>query len=324
LPQQQTAQGAAEKTDQTPKTPLIQERTVPNGGDVTRLIPVGGGKDSIVTLELLKEFKSNNYLYLIGQRRASLDTAITAGYQSDHVIEAQRTIDLALLELNRQGYFNGHTPFSAIVAFSAVLTAYLNGIDEVVLSNESSANEPTVEQYCGLEINHQYSKSFEFEQDFKCYVSKYLPFAANYYSLLRPYSELQIAWLFSKLGQKYWSVFKSCNVGLKQNKWCCNCPKCLFVYIILSPFLSETELTSIFGENLLLKKSLQETRKQLQGISANKPFECVGSKNEVNLALKNLKNAGSHSDEFMRELHNFDTENFVPAALKPILKEAIR
>ena len=67
-----------------------------------------------------------------------------------------------MLQLNSEGYINGHTPFSAIVAFSSVLTAALNGQKYITLSNENSANESTVKD---SKVNHQYSKSYEFELD---------------------------------------------------------------------------------------------------------------------------------------------------------------
>ena len=105
--------------------------------------------------------------------------------------------------------------------------------------------------------------------------------------MLRPINELQIAMLFSK-NEQYHSTFKSCNVGSKQIPWvwCGNCPKCLFVFIILSPFLySSGKLTKIFGQDLLQKESLLETFKELCGYGKTKPFECVGTYEEVNFAI---------------------------------------
>jgi len=153
----------------------------------------------------------------------------------------------------------------------------------IVLSNESSANESNVE---GTKINHQYSKSYEYECDFNNYVKEHFAVNIHYFSLLRPLAEIQIAMLFAKYPE-YHHVFKSCNVGSKQEPWhwCCNCPKCLFVYIILCPFLLDEELLAIFGENLLDKKELLEIFIELTGNSAHKPFECVGTYEEVNYAI---------------------------------------
>lgn len=248
------------------------------------IIPVGGGKDSIVTLEKLKESKANNYCLTVGGKTPVIECCKIAGYNENQIIEVNREIDKNLLELNKKGYLNGHTPFSSILAFLSYLIAYLTDKKYVALSNEASANESNVK---GENINHQYSKSLEFEIDFKEYAEKYLKANVIYFSILRKYSELQIAEMFSKHKQ-YHKVFKSCNVGSKQIpwKWCCNCPKCLFVYIILSPFLEIKEIEDIFGENLFKKKELLETFIGLCGYGKIKPFECVGTFEEVNYAVK--------------------------------------
>lgn len=187
-----------------------------------------------MTLELLRRQKENNACYIINPRGATLATARVAGYRDEAVLSVLRTLDPGMLELNRRGFLNGHTPFSALVAFSSVLTAFLNGKRYVVLSNESSANESTVQ---GSEVNHQYSKSVQFESDFIEFERAYVGSGVSYFSLLRPWSEFQIAQYFASIKQ-YHAVFRSCNAGSKQDIWCGKCPKCLFVALILSPFLS--------------------------------------------------------------------------------------
>lgn len=236
------------------------------------LIPIGGGKDSCVTAELLKEEKEDNLCLIIGGKEPSVKSAEIAGYK-DKIIYVKRTIDKNLIELNKQGFLNGHTPFSSLLAFLSYLIAYLTGKKYVALSNESSANESNVE---GEKINHQYSKSFEFEQDFREYSDKYLKADVKYFSMLRPLNELQIAMLFAR-NEKYHKIFRSCNVGSKSIpwEWCGNCPKCLFVYIILSPFLYKEKLLEIFGEDLYEKESLLKTFIELCGYGETKPFECV-------------------------------------------------
>lgn len=134
------------------------------------------------------------------------------------------------------------------------------------------------------DINHQYSKSIAFEKDFRDYVYNYINEDINYYSFLRPLSELQIALLFSQFSA-YFPVFKSCNVGSKTDIWCCNCSKCLFTFIILSPFLSPTVLKTIFSVNLFDKENLIPTLQELIGETEAKPFECVGTIEEVCIAL---------------------------------------
>lgn len=246
------------------------------------LIPIGGGKDSCVTLELLEKYKKDNLCLIIGGKEPSVEVAKIAGYQ-EKTIYVKRTIDKNLIKLNKSGFLNGHTPFSSMLAFLSYLIAYLTGKKYIALSNEESSNESNIE---GEKINHQYSKSFEFEQDFREYADKYLKAEVEYFSMLRPFNELQIAMLFSK-NEKYHSIFRSCNVGSKTIpwEWCCNCPKCLFVYIILSPFLYKDKLVKIFSSNLYENKTLLKTFIELCGYGETKPFECVGTYEEVNFAI---------------------------------------
>lgn len=244
------------------------------------IVPIGGGKDSIVTLEMLR----NNFIirpFILNPRGATLETALTAKFGRHEVIEVNRTIDGELLRLNEAGFLNGHTPFSAMLAFYSILISWLSGIRHIALSNESSANESTV---AGSSVNHQYSKSYEFEKDFREYVTNYLSDDFNYFSFLRPLNELQIAGLFAD-HVRYYPVFKSCNVGSRTDTWCGNCPKCLFAWIILSPFIPLDELIHIFGKNLYEDSTLIGYLKQLIGIDEVKPFECVGTIDEVNAAL---------------------------------------
>lgn len=259
--------------------PNAAEAEIPRHPGV--LVPVGGGKDSAVTLELLKKAGAEIWAYIINPRGATLETVKAAGLSNDRVIQVSRTLDQNMLELNRQGYLNGHTPFSAIVAFSSLIAARLYDLPYIALSNESSANESTVS---GSTVNHQYSKSFQFEQDFHRYAADYLPGSAYYFSLLRPLSEFQIARYFAGLKQ-YHQIFRSCNVGSKTDSWCGHCPKCLFVCLILSPFLKREEVKEIFGRDMLEDKELKDTLEKLTGIQEEKPFECVGSRSEVNTAI---------------------------------------
>ena len=251
------------------------------------LIPVGGGKDSNVTLELLKE--EDNTCFIINPKGANIECARISGFET---IKIKRILDKKIIDLNNQGFLNGHTPFSAIVAFTSYLCAYLLNKKYIILSNEDSANQSTV---LGTNINHQYSKTYEFENDFNEYTKKYFNIDIKYFSLLRPLTEFQIGMIFSKI-EKYHNTFKSCNIGSKGDtwNWCCNCPKCLFVYIILSPFLYKEKLINIFGNDLYEKKELLETFEELLGYKETKPWECVGTFEEVryavSLLIKKLEN----------------------------------
>lgn len=260
-----------------------EELVYPRINDTSHVIvPIGGGKDSVVTLEDLRQ-KQSLIPFIINPRGATLDCARIAGFaNTDDIVILHREIAPQLLTLNKEGFLNGHTPFSAMLSFYSLLVSYATNTRQVALSNESSANEPTIP---GTKINHQYSKTLEYEEDFRYYVKTFLNDCNHYYSHLRPYTELQIAEMFARHPQ-YFPVFKSCNAGSKENKWCCNCSKCLFAYIILSPFIDDATMIQIFGEDLLNKIELQQYFDELTGIAPNKPFECVGTVDEVNKAIR--------------------------------------
>lgn len=292
------------------------------------LVPVGGGKDSCVSLSLLQDKLISTYC--INPNQTVKNVIETSGIKSNY--EVSRKFDAKMLDLNAKGYLNGHTPFSAIVAFSSFICAYLNGIKYIALSNECSANETTVKDSF---VNHQYSKSLEFENDFNEYVSKVVDCDIHYFSFLRPLSELQIAYLFSKT-KIYDYVFRSCNVGSKKGIWCCDCAKCLFVYIVLCPFINEDKLISIFGEKLLDKPSLEKDFRGLIGYDENKPFECVGTRREVlSSLLAYMKNNTSlltekyanfiikNSTDINSILCEYNKDNNLPIEFENILKNSL-
>lgn len=294
------------------------------------LIPVGGGKDSVVTLECLKD-KMTCRPMIVNPRGASLECAHTAGYSDEDIIAISRSLDPTMLKLNAEGCLNGHTPFSALLAFFSILVGFGTSSKYIALSNESSANESTVPD---SEINHQYSKSLEFETDFRNYVSKYINAEIQYFSFLRPLSEVQIAELFSR-NRDYFKVFKSCNAGSKTDSWCCLCPKCLFTWLILSPFIPQETLIEIFGKDVLRNFDLFHTLHQLEGTADVKPFECVGTTSEVKSCIASLSKSYDLADTIVKDskfnnaipiesyLKLFDDNNYLPEKFAQILKNKI-
>lgn len=306
--------------------------------DEKAIIPIGGGKDSVVTFEILRQTINTTPL-ILNPRDATRQTVQKKGVYYDSTIEVLRTIDPTLLDLNDKGFLNGHTPFSALLAFITALAAVMTGKKYIALSNESSANESTVPD---SEINHQYSKSLEFEEAFREYISRYISRDIEYFSFLRPLNELQIGKLFSHY-PLYFEVFRSCNAGSKTGIWCGKCSKCLFTWIILSPFISHDQMISIFGKNLWEDESLLPLFSELTGIAEVKPFECVGTVEEVNVAvceimktyegkelpalLKHYEISGMKeryiNTGIMKLLERYDGNNFIPAQFEKILKDAL-
>lgn len=250
------------------------------------LLGVGGGKDSIVSGELLKENNKEYIAFTLGEHRIQDNIIKTLGAEK---ISVKRVIDQKLLELNKtKDTFNGHVPISAIYHFVGTLLGALYDYRYVVFSNEASANYGNVE-YLGKQINHQWSKSFEFEKMLQRYLSSSITPDIIPFSLLRPMNEIRIVELFTKY-PKYFQLFTSCNKNFKINQeerplWCGECAKCIFIFAALAAFLPKEEVLNIFGQNLFEKKELLEQYRELLGIKNHKPFDCVGTPEEVRLAF---------------------------------------
>lgn len=264
------------------------------------LVAIGGGKDSLVTIERLRAVGEDITLLQVGSSPLIAEVAQTTGLP---LLSVKRQVDARLSEVNQQGAYNGHVPITAINSTVAVLTALLGGFDTVVFSNERSADSGNFADAQGRWINHQYSKSWAFESQYQDVVKQAINKGLDYCSLLRPYSELAIVKQFSQYAQ-YFSVFSSCNRNFhlsgsqnQQHRWCGQCPKCAFVFITLAPFIRGTELLAIFGEDLLAKPALQDLFLALFGIEGDKPFECVGEALEARAALYLLKQHPDWSEQ---------------------------
>jgi len=258
------------------------------------LVPIGGGKDSIVTIECLKESRQPLVLFALGDADPINACIAAAGLP---FIRVRRGLDQALLELNEAGALNGHVPITGILSAIALAGAVMSGCNAIAMSNENSASAPNL-KFNETDINHQYSKSFEFEQDFADYVASFISPDIRYFSFLRPLSEIEIARRFSKYSE-YFGVFRSCNTAFRQSRaargrhWCGNCPKCRFVFLALAPFTTKRDLTGIFGRNLLDDPAQCDGFAELCGLQQFKPFECVGETSESAAVLAYL---GDHTD----------------------------
>ncbi len=269
------------------------------------LVPIGGGKDSIVSLELLKESEKEINCFSLNSTPAAQKVMKKGGCKNPVIVK--RKIDKKLLELNQKGFLNGHTPFSAYLAFLTILVGVIFDYKYIAFSNERSSNEDNL-KYLGKIINHQYSKSFDFEKKFRNYSKKYLAKNIEYFSFLRLLYEIQISELFSYLPE-YFSVFLSCN---KSSKWCCDCPKCLFVFMSLYPFIETKKLIRIFGKNLFENKKLLPIMQELIGEKRFKPFECVGTEKESLAALYLSYQKDKQSNVKLSYLLKYFEKNIVP------------
>jgi UDP-N-acetylmuramoylalanine--D-glutamate ligase len=262
------------------------------------LVSVSGGKDSIVATELLKEQGFDiTAVFTEAQRESEIvnRTIEILGLKS---LKFRRILDQKTFDKHK---YDGHVPVSAMFAFFGILYAVLYKYSYCVMANEHSSNFGNL-KYKGESINHQWSKSSEFENMFREYTDNFLTRDIRYFSLLRPFYEIRIAGLFSKY-KKYFPYFSSCNKNFKINGgegselWCGQCPKCAFVFTLLSAFLTRDELLNIFKKNLYQDQTLAPLFRDIFGLGRIKPFDCVGTFEESKAAF--LMGSPKFEDDFI-------------------------
>ena len=254
------------------------------------LVAMGGGKDSLVCLEMLKQAGIEVQPACVGGSELIGDTAKAAGLP---LIRIQRKLSPLLTEMNATGAWNGHVPVTAINSAILLCAGILYGYRYIVFANESSANEATLTDAHGKEINHQYSKSLAFELALRKVVHERISANVEYFSLLRSYGELAITRQFAEMTE-YHAVFSSCNRNFHQDgsriegRWCQDCPKCRFAALALAPFMGPEQLIAIQGDDLLNRQDQLKGFRELCGLGEDKPFECVGSIAESRATMKHL------------------------------------
>jgi len=247
----------------------------------------GGGKDSVVSHEILEAAGEAHELLSIGRpdwewvRRSAAVAGSTL-----HVVS--RRLDPKLLDMNAAGALNGHVPVNAILAAAGTLVAVLGGRPAVIASNEASASFGNTAWH-GIDVNHQWSKSLEFERLFRAWLRRHLHGGPEYVSLLRPLSELRIVKAFAT-HPEYFDAVTSCNANFKQSgpaarRFCLACPKCVFVSLMARPWLNDAAYHALFGGDALADPGNHTFVEELLGLRGTKPFECVGTPDETVAAL---------------------------------------
>jgi UDP-N-acetyl-alpha-D-muramoyl-L-alanyl-L-glutamate epimerase len=260
----------------------------------TPLIPFGGGVDSIVTVEMLRDKAPEASLFVVNRPGDRFDAiekpSVVTGLPT---VRADRVLDPTILRSAELGFRNGHVPVTGIISAIAVLAAAVGGHDAVVMSNEWSASIGTVEVE-GRSINHQYSKSLAFETGFRRVIAEAIGDELQYFSMLRPFTELWIARRFADLPQ-YFDTFRSCNRAFhidrakRWDHWCGVCDKCAFIDLILAPFVDASVLQGVFAQTAepLENPAMAASFGTLVGLVPDaKPWECVGDVNECRVALQ--------------------------------------
>ncbi|MGH8074489.1 MAG: UDP-N-acetyl-alpha-D-muramoyl-L-alanyl-L-glutamate epimerase [Lysobacter sp.] len=253
------------------------------------LVAIGGGKDSLVSIEALRALGVDQTVSWIGGSQLIQACAARTGLPT---LNVGRALAPQLFDYNREGAWNGHIPVTVVNSAILVLAALLHGVDQVVFSNERSASYGSMIEGTG-EVNHQWSKGWACESAFGGYVEKHIAADLHYYSLLRPLSELAVARQFTRT-DRYDAHFSSCNRNFHilgerpTNRWCGVCPKCHFVFLALAPFMSKPRLVGILGRNLLDDPAQTAGYDALLEYQDHKPFECVGEGRESRAAMAAL------------------------------------
>jgi len=266
--------------------PIANALALPN----RTLVPIGGGKDSLVVVEALKKAGTEATATWVG---ASPLIAAVAARTGLPMLNIGRELSPLLFDYNRMGAWNGHIPVTAINSAILACAAVLYGFDAIAFANERSASAATLE-YEGVQVNHQWSKGWAFEKQFAAWLHTHVAADLDYFSLLRPLSELAVTRAFAKSGAAYFDAFSSCNRNFRilgpkpADRWCGQCPKCHFVFLALAPFLPKPRLLQIFGRNLLDDETLAPGFDALIEYRDHKPFECVGEASEARAAFATL------------------------------------
>ena len=254
----------------------------------------GGGKDSVVSHEILESAGETHELLSIG--RTDWEWVRRSAAAAGNVLHVvSRHLDPKLVAMNAAGALNGHVPVNAVLAFAGTLVALLCGRPAVIASNEASASFGNAAWH-GIDVNHQWSKSLEFERLFRGWLRDHLGSGPEYVSLLRPLTELRIVKAFAT-HPKYFDAVTSCNANFRQSgpaarRFCLACPKCVFVSLMARPWLDDAAYHALFGGDPLADPANLTLVEELLGARGAKPFECVGTPEETVAALHLAKTRG--------------------------------
>jgi hypothetical protein len=287
------------------------------------LTPFGGGIDSVVTVEKLRQHVDQTLFVVSPATGRFAPLEATAAATGIDVVRASRALDPQIVR-GDESFFNGHVPVTTMVTLLAAVAAVASGRGGVALSNEHSSSVANLRWY-NSDINHQWSKSWNAENLIASAIGERVGDELVVASYLRDRSELWVAQVFSELAQ-YHHVFRSCNrafaqaPGERADQWCGECDKCLFVNLVLAPFLSRTALWSIFASEPLSNSAREAQLRTLVGLGDDhKPFECVGDPDESAVALTEVSRLEEWRDvTVLRDLADeLRTERLLSDLLEP-------
>ncbi|HPG37486.1 MAG TPA: hypothetical protein PK865_01690 [Candidatus Saccharibacteria bacterium] len=278
-----------------------------NYGGEGAILGIGGGKDSIVAGELLKgcSLPFDGFVMATGEQRGQAQAVADIMGKKLYVIE--RKIDPLLLEVQElPGALKGHIPISLIFGLVGTVLGLALGKKYVVVANEASASTPRLAWGYGV-VNHQWSKALNFEQMLQEYTRSHITKTITYFSAVRQLTSVGVAKIFSHFKQ-YFEVFTSDNFVFRINpsdrpnqRWSLESPKSLSSFLLLLPWLNESEMLRIFGRNLLDESSLENLFWELLGIEGTPPLDCVGTSEELMASLQVAAAQGKFSSSTLMQ-----------------------
>jgi hypothetical protein len=272
----------------------VAPTTITRKPSVEVLAFCGGGKDSLVGLRLLERvgvpyaslaYSSSVYGTADLQHRligSLLDRCSPAARHRQWVYDD--FLDAPVIELVPEAEVRtitaAETPASI---FEALPYALAHGYRYLCLAHERSADRPNmVWGETGEEINHQWGKSTAAETLLNTYIADHLVTNCTVFSILKPVHDVLIFNLLAEHTDDVPSTH-SCNVA---KPWCGRCPKCAYVWLNYQAYLPTELVDSIFGRNLFDDPANRTAFRQMLGLEAHTPFECVGEVAEARLAFE--------------------------------------
>jgi UDP-N-acetyl-alpha-D-muramoyl-L-alanyl-L-glutamate epimerase len=281
---------------------------------------IGGGKDSIVAGELLKECGISVTGFVLGTGAQQGQSKAVADTMGIALLTVERILDPLLIKLNnRDDALNGHIPISVIFGFVGSLLAATNNSRYVVVANEASASIPRI-THGDQSVNHQWSKSLEFENLLQKYLQDINP-QLTYFSAVRPLNSVALAKIFTQF-PSYLEVFTSDNSVFKidpskrpNDRWSLESPKSLSSFILLAPWVEEGVLVGAFRRNFLDEASLEPLLLRLIGVQGEPPLDCVGTSEELQASLAEIIRQNKFADatliKMLRAENKIDIERSI-------------
>lgn len=266
--------------------PVIAER-----GSIEALCFCGGGKDSLAMLKLFEcaglPFSAYSYSHpTYGAAEAQFEliqslldsTAPVETHRAEIADDFSQKTQRASFGIDSQ--LSAETPISI---FGALPVALQHGYEWLVLGNERSADDPNLQwQQTGELVNHQWGKSFEAELLMGEYIHDELISNLRCFSVLRPLHDPVIFHMLRRYPEAVRRTH-SCN---HKKPWCRCCAKCAYVGLGFMAYLPAEVAREVAPPDLLDAPANEIFFRQLLGLTAHKPFECVGEIGETRLAFE--------------------------------------